>query len=304
MHGDRRGAKTARVAWTATRNLLIEDPEHVPVLMRITARKSVRVAKPVYHFVISWHRDERPTPDLMRQVADATCHDLDLDDHQRLYIAHRDTQNPHVHIVVNRVHPETGIAWQTSHDYRRIEQSLARQARAMGMDVVPGRHNGMIRAVSSPRRTRDGGYQLARRENNASHLRARMSKEEVDVLRPVLGPVFDAARSWTELRTSLATHGLALVRKGQGLVIVGASTEMKLSDLGAGIRLNVLEQRLGAWTDAKRSAAPAPQQTVKVVRLRQRREREVQHEQRRCHGHAAGGAIDHVCHEQAAPRHL
>lgn len=274
LHGDRRGAQTARVAWTATRNLLIDDPERVPMLMRITARKSVRVAKPVYHFVISWHREEQPTPGVMRQVADATCHDLGLDDHQRLYIAHHDTQNPHVHIVINRVHPETGLAWQTSHDYRRIEQSLARQAATLGMDVVPGRHNGMIATDATPRRVRDGDFQQTRRVNIAGHLRDRMSKEDIVRLRPVLGPTFSSARSWTELRTSLATHGLTLARKGQGLVIANTTTEMKLSDLGTGIRLTGLEQRLGAWTDAKHSPSLTIQAHSAAVRLRRRRERD------------------------------
>ncbi len=47
LHGERRQKVSGRVAWTATRNLLLDDPERAPELMRITARKSVRVAKPV-----------------------------------------------------------------------------------------------------------------------------------------------------------------------------------------------------------------------------------------------------------------
>jgi len=271
LHGDRRRAGTARVAWTATRNLLVDDPDQAPLLMHITARKSVRVTKPVYHFVISWHPQERPTPELMRAIADATCVDLALDDYQRLYIAHHDTLHPHVHVVVNRVHPETGIAWQTSHDYRRIEQSLARQALVMGKEPVPGRHNGLITASAASRRQRDADYQQARRTNPKSPSRGRMSREEIVRLRLALGPVFSSARGWSDLAAALAAHDLALVRKGQGLVLANPHThaEMKLSDLGRNIRFAELEQRFGPWREDQTRQSPT---AARSIRLRRRRE--------------------------------
>ncbi len=243
LHGDRQRNASGRVAWTATRNLLLDDPERAPELMRITARKSVRVAKPVYHFVISWHRDERPTPDIMRRVADATCADLGLVEHQSLYVAHHDTKSPHVHIVVNRVHPETGIAWQTSHDYRRIEQSLARQARELGFEVVPGRHNGMVVTDAPSRRLRDGAYQKARRENKSPA--AKMTPDAVERWRPILVPVFSSASDWASLTAALSQHGLRLVRKGQGAVVSDGVREMKLSDIGPDLRWPGLAVRLG-----------------------------------------------------------
>lgn len=270
LHGTRRGPQTGRVAWTASRNLLIDDPERAPLLMRITARKSVRVVKPVYHFVISWHRDERPTPELMRQVADATCRDLDLEEYQRLYIAHHDTMNPHVHIVVNRVHPETGVAWQTSHDYRRIEQSLARQARELGLEVVPGRHNRRISDDATPRRLRDGAFQRERREKKS--MPERVTPQMLDRWRSVLVPAISSAPDWSALVATLAAHGLRFVRKGQGAVITDGRQEMKLSDIGPDIRWAGLEGRLGAWPDS--TSAGVSVRPASLQRLRRRRDRD------------------------------
>lgn len=251
LHGARRGSDRLhpRVAWTATRNLFVDDPIQSSLLMRMTAAKSVRVRRPVYHLVISWTPAEKPTPEIMLQVADATCRELGLANHQRLYVAHRDTRHPHVHIVVNRIHPETGTAWSASHDYRRIELSLARQAQQLGMIVVPGRHNeGLDRR--SPRRPTDGAYQKSRREGR--HAPVRMSPDRIAELKPLLVPLFAAARSWIELRNRLAGHGLDIVRKGQGLVLTGADGEMKISALGAGVRLAGLEARLGRWPERTR----------------------------------------------------
>lgn len=115
--------KAPRVTWAETRNLISDDPDQAPAIMRMTARQSARVKSPVYHLVISWHKNEGPTEYLMREVADTTCSDMGLDEYQRLYIAHHDTEHRHVYIVVNRVHPETGKAWRNSHDYRVIEEA-------------------------------------------------------------------------------------------------------------------------------------------------------------------------------------
>jgi hypothetical protein len=46
--------------------------------MRNTAERSARCERPVYHLVVSWRRDEEPSPELMRQVGDTTLADLKL----------------------------------------------------------------------------------------------------------------------------------------------------------------------------------------------------------------------------------
>ena len=44
-----------------------------------------------------------------------------------MIVSHIDTDYPHVHAVVNRVHPETGLAWKGSWSRLRAEASLRRQ---------------------------------------------------------------------------------------------------------------------------------------------------------------------------------
>ncbi|MBT3069259.1 relaxase/mobilization nuclease domain-containing protein [Rhodomicrobium sp. Az07] len=230
-----------RVAWVETRNLLVTDPKKAATLMRLTAQKSKRVKTPVYHYVISWRHDEAPTDDIMRLVADTTCHDLGLDEHQMLYVAHRDTDHRHVHIVANRVHPETGRAWKNSHDYRRIECSLRRQAEGMGMDYVPGRHNdperfyGKSRAPANPERQRN--RRLKQRDL------PRFDATAKDTHRERLHELVLSAMSWGELDMRLAAEGFSVLRKGQGLVLANETGTMKLSDLGRDIRLKGLEER-------------------------------------------------------------
>ena len=134
--------KGGRVAWVEARNLLVDDPRLNARVMQATARRSVRCKAPVYHFLVSWHRLDAPTNEMMRAVADTTCEDIGLGEHQRVLVAHEDTAHRHVHIVVNRVHPESGKAWNRRQDFVRIEQSLRRQSEALGLPIVPGREAG------------------------------------------------------------------------------------------------------------------------------------------------------------------
>ena len=256
-----RGAKKlrhdpSRVAWIEMHNMLLNDPEKAPALMRATASKSRRVKTPVYHYVISWHERENPSEDLMRQVADVTCGDLGLEDYQRLYIAHHDTAHKHVHIVVNRVHPETGKAWRTNHDYARIEVSLRRQSEALGLEYVPGRHNDPEKFRGKSRRARDPDYQMAKREKKHEPLQ-QWDKDTVEAVKPYLQKMFNGARDWDEIDRGLARAGLALERKGQGVVISDGVGAMKLSQLGKQVRLASLEKRLGGpWKDQPIAVQP------------------------------------------------
>lgn len=259
-----------RVAWTATRNLLTDDPAFAPRLMRATATKSTRCKKPVYHLVISWRAEETPSRETMELVGDSTLADIDLAEHQIVYIAHRDTDHQHMHIIVNRVHPETGRAWHQGNDYKRIELSLHRQAMELKMQPVHGRFNNPEMFRDVPRQARDGEVQANIRHGKDRPL-PQLSKQQIVGRRVLLGPAFENAKTWDELQRGLSTQGMRLTAKGQGLVLAGDDGFMKLSDMGKQIRLGLLEQRFGesfADYDQRREAEhqqDAPHQIDEAV---------------------------------------
>jgi hypothetical protein len=243
-----------RVAWRAVRNLMSDDPRMVTRIMRSTASRSRRCATPVYHLVLSWRQDENPTPEIMQQVADTTLADLNLAEHQAFLLAHHDTAHKHLHIIVNRVHPETGKAWSKSHDYRHIERSVGRQAKELGLIYVPGRHNEPQRFADVAKRPRSPEVRMAERLETTGPLRPRWTVAQIAERRASLAPVFERARSWGELTRALAQEGLVLESKGQGLVLGDATGTMKLSDLGKQVRLPGLEARFGErWQEYARS---------------------------------------------------
>lgn len=111
-----------RVAFVHAENLGgIEDDRAAIGLMIDTARQSKRCEKPVYAFSLAWHPDEE-TPD-KAQMIDAgreALKVLGMQDHQALMMAHTDTAHWHVHVIVNRVHPETGKAINLYKDREKL----------------------------------------------------------------------------------------------------------------------------------------------------------------------------------------
>jgi hypothetical protein len=134
----RGGDEPDRVAWSTSRNLPTGDPELAAVFMRATAGQSDRVEKPVYHIALSFDPGDQVDRATMELVASKVIDRLGLSEHQAVIVAHGDRGHAHVHILVNRVHPETGKAWERWQDQPAIQQVLREEERRLGLrEVVP-----------------------------------------------------------------------------------------------------------------------------------------------------------------------
>src|SRR5260370_42024288 len=107
---EEQGAKQTAVAWTASRNLPSDDPSLAASVMAATAAPNTRVDKPTYHIALSFAPDDPVDRAVMERVADRVLEKLRLAEHQALLVAHQDRPHPHVHILVNKVHPQPGRA--------------------------------------------------------------------------------------------------------------------------------------------------------------------------------------------------
>ncbi|MGH9889216.1 MAG: relaxase/mobilization nuclease domain-containing protein, partial [bacterium] len=130
-----------RVAWTSARNLPTDDPEVAAKIMRATAAQNVRVSQPVYHLALSFDPRDAVDRTAMERVANRVLGELKLQEHQAIVVAHADRAHPHLHILVNRVHPETGRVWDRWQDYPTIQRVLREEERALGLRQVE-RHAG------------------------------------------------------------------------------------------------------------------------------------------------------------------
>jgi hypothetical protein len=135
----RSGDDPERVAWSTSRNLPTDDPELAGKIMRATAAQNVRVDKPVYHLALSFDPNDAVDRAAMERVADRVIAALKLQEHQILIVSHGDRDHPHMHLLINRVHPETGLVWNRWQDRAIIQLVLREEEQALGLRVVPSR---------------------------------------------------------------------------------------------------------------------------------------------------------------------
>ncbi len=231
-----------RVEWIEARNLPTNDPETASLLMRATASQSNRVQRPVYHIALSFDPEDEVDQETMVRVADRLLTDLELTEHQALIVAHGDTRHAHVHLMVNRVHPETGRAWDPKHDYARIERSLREQERELSLRAVPGHHH-QLEGQEPPNRS--GAL-------TTGQLRKWERTGEVpfdELVRQTVREDLRAARSWRELEARLAEKGLRLEVRERGLVVTDGNEAVKASSVAPELSRPNLEQRYGAMNE-------------------------------------------------------
>src|SRR5690606_3371059 len=251
-HGRINDPKPHRVVWSEGRNIATTNDKAVPAIMAATAALSSGVQKPVYHLPISWPPDERLSKDVQLQVADTLLADLGLSEHQALIVAHDDGDCPHIHIVVNTVHPETGRVWNAWRDVFRIMESLERQEQELGLRIVERPDLDAHRSgAKSPDRekgpTRDERKRAEREDDTPL---VKWSEAEMRERRNQITAHFKAAVSWSDLEGRLQRHGLKLTEAGQGFRITDGTHFMQMSKVGKHARTDKLAERFGeTWEE-------------------------------------------------------
>ena len=153
LRGEDRGQdKGGRVAWSETRNVAAADPRQAARVMAATASRSEdlkqlagvkaggrALEKPVCHYSLSWAKDEKPNLQEMGQAVTESLEKMGLADRQAVMIAHRDTAQPHVHVVVNRVSVEDGRAAKLGNSYLKLSRWAEGYEREQGRIRCPQR---------------------------------------------------------------------------------------------------------------------------------------------------------------------
>lgn len=175
LEGEKGQENPDRVAWTQTRNLGTDRPMTAARVMAATALDQDRLKgaagikntgrkskNHVLHYTLSWAEGQEVTPDQMMAAVEGSLsalgekagkkggrgkkngrtavRDQFATEHQVLVVAHNDTPGKeHVHVVVNRVHPEHGVMLPSSNDFKRLSRWAERYERENGGIIVDKR---------------------------------------------------------------------------------------------------------------------------------------------------------------------
>lgn len=201
----------------------------------------------IYHYSLSWHESETPTQEDQRQAGLETLRRLGLSEHQYYMVGHNDTRNPHIHIVANLTHPETGKRHVPSFDKRALQEWALEYEKTHGLHCKAREQNAKTRA-----RGEQTKHQDTRQPSAAS-----------------ITQIYHAARDGKAFAAALEGQGYTLAqgRRG-GLVIVDPSGDIhKLARQIDGIKTADIKAKLAdletkALPDAetlKKTRQPAPQ---------------------------------------------
>ena len=95
-----------KVLYAGARGFITHTHRGRQAEMIALSMEAVRSAAPVTHWVLSWREGEVPTPGQVEEAVSIFLSEQGLSEHQAIYALHQDTDNIHLHMAVNRVHPD------------------------------------------------------------------------------------------------------------------------------------------------------------------------------------------------------
>jgi len=263
-------SKTERVGYLSTANCHSNDIESAVLEVLNTQAINTRSeADKTYHLIVSFRSGEQPDKDTLMAIERRICEGLGYADHQRVSAVHTDTDNLHIHIAINKIHPTRYTIHTPYNDHKTLGQLCAKLEREYGLESdnhEPKRSGAAGRAADMER------------HSGVESLIGWINRECVDQLRK--------ADSWHQFHETLQAHGLDMKERGRGLVVVAEEgTLIKASSIGRDFSRSNLEKRFGAYQESaingasqskKRYAKKPMRARVDTVELYARYRREQQ----------------------------
>lgn len=253
--------------------------ETAAIEMRAVSKENQRCKDPVLHLVLSWQKDENPSREQWEKAVNHAMKEIGMTEHQYMAVAHTDTENFHVHIMANRVHPETYRA----HYPEWLHKSLDKACREIEAEQGWQHSNGLYkwdedkgRAVPMTRAEREalreagerreleageagkGRAAAMERFGNAESLQTYCKGAPAQELAAVMK---QERATWQDVHAVMGRHGLEL-HKGEkgGYTVTAEGVKVKASDVfrrqfsGKATR-EATEAKLGEWEPPRQKAA-------------------------------------------------
>jgi hypothetical protein len=238
--------KNERVEYTSVTNCQSEDL--TAAIIEITAVQGMNTraeSDKTYHLILSFREGERPSNEVLKEIERSICEGLGYGEHQRVSAVHCDTDNLHMHIAINKIHPIR----LTIHNSYNDHKVLGKLCEAIEIKYGLERDNHQPNKVASENRAAD-----MERHAGVESLLSWVRRECLDQLH--------AAASWDEFHKVLREHSLTLQERGNGFVIADHDGLMvKASTVARDLSKGKLEDRLGVFESISKDSGVASQST-------------------------------------------
>ena len=204
-----------------------------------------------YHLIVSFRAGEEPGAEILQAIEQEICTGLGFKDHQRVSAVHCDTENLHIHIAINKVHPVKHTIHNPFQDYKTLAKLCAKLEQQYGLEV--DNH--------STRRNHSAGK--ARDMEAHAGIESLITWIQHHALEQI-----KQAKTWGQLHSAFYENGLSIKPRGNGLAIstLDSSVGVKASSVDRELSKGKLEQRLGSYQ-------PINEQILATLKVKQRYER-------------------------------
>jgi hypothetical protein len=235
-----------KVLWTRLSNCEAVIPILAIAEIEATQAQNTRSkSDKTYHLVISFPQGERPTREQLEDIEDTLCHVMGFEGHQRISALHQDTDNLHLHVAINKIHPQTLTI---------LNPWLDNAKRDKACRLLEIKHGLLI----------DNGMGQGQGNGHAQDMEAFTGEESLlSWVKAQLKEPLKQVQSWDEVHALLSQHDLTIKPRGAGLVIATAEGKIhiKASSIDRSLSLKALTDRLGVYQPfEKQGQTNAPNQ--------------------------------------------
>ena len=233
--------KNERVGFVSVTNCQSDRPDAAVLEIINTQSMNTRAeSDKTFHLIVSFPSGEQPNDVTLKEIEAKICDGLGYADHQRVSVVHHDTDNLHMHIAVNKIHPTRYTIHDPYYSHKVLGQLCEKLEQEYGLTQVNHKAN----KVGSENRALDMEHHAG-----VESLLSWIKRECLDQIQ--------AATSWAELHQVMQDNGLAIKERGNGLVIVNQDGLMvKASSVARELSKGKLEDKLGVFALSTSSDRP------------------------------------------------
>lgn len=216
--------------------------------------EAVRAQKPkilnkTYHLVISFHPGEENRLDkaALQDIVGHYAEALGFSEHQYVAGSHINTDNMHIHVAFNRIHPLTLKAHAPFNDFKAMEKVARAMEKKYGLAVDRG--------MSDPKP--ENSLSPGARDFEANTWTESFQRHVLRHKKAVLAEL-KSCRTWPDVHAALARYDIRIKPHGAGMVLTSPDRQqtMKASALDRSCGKAALERRFGPY-----EPAPEPEPT-------------------------------------------
>ena len=251
----------------------------------------------VFHYELAWPPGERPSRAEWIDSALYTLNQLGFNEHQYVLVAHEDKKHFHIHVMVNRVHPETYKAHTPYRDWITLDAAARSLEAKYGWSHTPGTmrwDENRKMAVPASKAERIASRSAQQHPTGAAAQYEHYHDEESlqSYLRREVAPhvrtlLTRQSASWEALHTLLAKSHLRLEKGEAGgytVLAIDHTIRVKASDVfrhnfAGRENRKATEQLLGFWREPSTALQPPPADTGRIT-VRNQTLRDERREQR------------------------